>query len=334
MMAIRTVALSVIGVSLMVVGLFEGQQCKSVRIAHVKSIFSIAPSPVGAKVLFYGSAEQAEGEIVTGRVFRLQLDGPDSPVLQLKAPEASNPSAPVWQRDGSRAYFETDEGVYELKPADGDPELLWKGPSTGLAISRDGLFLAFWRVGKGADTLFLYDLKKRSETRTWRVPDRYEGDKAGWDVVFSHDGQALYARTYDEPSSTPLKRFDIRSGKATVTSSAVYAVAEGQDAVYFIAVSGSRRSLRKISTTGQTSLAAKDFAYDSLSSGGSSRWLISQDYRTKQIVVLDTETDTIKSVGKYDSATVLPNGNLLVVSGPEIRVGDPLCELPSPTVRR
>lgn len=326
-MMTKSMSLAVLCLCLMAAAGVAGQQCKNVHVANVKSIFAIAPSPVGADVLFYGSAEEAEGELLTGNLFRLRLDGTESDVVQLKAPDASNPPAAVWQSDGSSAYFETDQGIYQLSSAGGTSDLLWKGSSEGMAISPDGLLLAFWRVEKDADTLVLYDLKKKSEMRTWRVPDRFESDKSGWDLAFAHDGHALYARTYDETSSTPLKRFDIISGKAAVVSPDCYGVAQGKEALYFIAVSGTGRSLHKIdATTNRSSLVAKDFGYDSLSTGGNPRWLISQDYRTKQIVVLDTETDTIKSIGKHESAAVLSDGKLLVASGSKITVGNPSCK--------
>jgi ribonuclease T1 len=302
------------------------QQCRHVRVPNIKSILAISPSPAGAEVLFYGSAEEAEGEIVKGNVFRLRLDGTESNASRLKAPDASNPSAPVWQPDGSYAYFETDQGIYQLSPANGEPEPFWKGPSTGLAISPDGLFLAFWRVERGTDTLVLYDLKKRSEARSWPVPDRFESDKTGWDVAFAHDGHALYARTYDEPSSTPLKRFDISSGKVEVVSPDCYAVAEGKKTVYFIAVSGNTRNLRKIVSGVHSVLVAKDYGYDSLSKSGNRRWLISQDYRTKEIAIFDSEADSIKKVGKHESATVLSNGLLLQVKEGDLMVGDASCQ--------
>jgi hypothetical protein len=232
----------------------------------------------------------------------------------------------VWQPDGRSAYFETDQGIYELSSSDGTPELLWKGTSEGLAISPDSLLLAFWRVEKGTDTLVLYDLNKKTEVRTWPVPDRFEGDKSGWDLAFAHDGHALYARTYDEPSSTPLKRFDISSGKMEVVSPDCYAVAEGKEAVYFIAVSGTVRSLHKIASAVHSNLVAKDYGYDSLSRGGNSRLLISQNYRTKDMAILDTETDSIKPIGKHESAAVLSDGQLLQVRGANITVGDGSCK--------
>ena len=322
----RTVCLTVISVCLMAATVV-GQQCRNVHVANVKSIFAMAPSPVGREVLFYGSAEEAEGELVTGKVFSLRLDGTESNVAQLKAPDASNPPAPVWQPDGSSAYFETDQGIYRLSSPGEAPDLLWKGPAEGLAISPNGLLLAFWRVEKTADTLVLFDLKKKSEARIWSVPDCFESDKSGWDLAFTHDGRALYARTYDETSSTPLKRFDIDSGKVEVVSPDCYAVAKGKEEAYFVAVSGTARSLHKIdAATGHSNLVARNFGYDSLSTGGNPRWLVSQDYRSKEIVIVDTETDAIESVGKHESATVLSDGKLLVVSGSEITVGDPSCK--------
>jgi hypothetical protein len=322
----RGLNLSVFCLSLIVAAGATDQQCKSVHVANVKSIFAIAPSPVGKNVLFYGSADEAEGEIVTGNLFKLRLDGTEGNAVQLKAPVASNPSAPVWQPDGNSAYFETDEGIYELSSASKAPGLLWKGPSDGLAISPDGVLLAFWRVEKGTDTLVLYDLKKKTEARTWQVPDRFESDKSGWDMAFAHDGRALYARTYDQASSAPLKRFDLDSGNVTIVNPNSYAVAEGKDGVYFIAASGEARSLHKIAGGIHSSLVFRDFGYDSLSSSGNQRWLVSQDYRTKKMALLDTETDAIKAIGKHESATVLSDGELLFVKGGEITVGDSSCK--------
>jgi hypothetical protein len=204
-------------------------------------------------------------------------------------------------------------------------ELLWKGPSEGIAISTDGLSLAFWRAGSGIDTLILYNLKSKSEMRTWRIPDRYESDKSGWDLAFGPDGHTLYARTYDEPSRTPLKRVDISSGKITVVSPDCYAVAEAREAVYFIKASDTSRSLYRIATpAARSNLVAKRFGYDSLSRGGNPRWLVAQDYRTKEIAVVDTESETVKAVGRFDSAAVLSDGKMLMVSGPEMTVGNPL----------
>jgi hypothetical protein len=185
---------------------------------------------VGDNVLFYGSAEEAEGKFVTGTLFRLRLSVAENEITQLKAPDASNPPSPVWKQDGSFAYFETDQGIYQLRSSGGSPEMLWRGTSEGLALSPDGLLLAFWRVEKGADTLVQYDLKKKLEARTWRVPDLFESDKSGWDIAFERNGKALFARTYDQTSSIPLKRFDVRSGNVTVASPNSYAVAQGKEA--------------------------------------------------------------------------------------------------------
>jgi hypothetical protein len=314
----------------MLAGGLRGQQCKKVHVSKVRSIFAIAPSPAGGDVLFYGSPSEMEGEIVTGNLFRLRLNETESDVVGVKSPGASNPPAPVWKPEGSVAYFETDRGIYQVSSAGTSPELLWKGSSEGMAISPDGFFVAFWRIEKGADTLVLYDLMKKSEARTWRIPDRFESDKTGWDIAFAPDGHGLYARTYDEAGNTPLKRFDITDGKITMVSASCSAVAESKDAVYFIAVSGAANSLRKIAPSTRGSiLVAKDFHYDSLSKGGNPRWLTAQDNRTKEIVILDTKADTIRSIGKYDSAAVLPDGKLLLVSGSEIAVVDRSCN-PTP----
>ncbi|MGO8794152.1 MAG: hypothetical protein ACLQLC_04965 [Candidatus Sulfotelmatobacter sp.] len=268
------------------------------------------------------------------------MQGTRRDALRVKGSNATNPSTPVWQPDGASAYFATDQGIYRLNSADGRAQLLWKGPAAGLAISDDGFWLAFWHAETGADTLVLYDMKKNSETRTWRVVDRFEGDKTGWDLAFSHDGHIIYARTYGETSSTPLSRFDAISGNMQVVSPDCYALAKGNDALYFVEVSGSAISLRKISTPDASpTLVTGSFAYDSLWTGGSSRWIVAQDSRTTSVAVIDAETDSIKPIGKHDSAAVLSNGRLLTTHGSEIVIGDlscgakPATTFPPPTTK-
>ena len=108
--------------------------CNSVRVESVKSIFAMAPSPVVGTALFYGSAERAEGEYIRGALFRLQVDAEGGRVVRLHAPLATNPAAPVWQPDGNAAYFEADDGIYQLASGAERPELLIKGTTAGLSL--------------------------------------------------------------------------------------------------------------------------------------------------------------------------------------------------------
>jgi hypothetical protein len=281
--------------------------------------------------MFYGSNE-AEGEGIPYRLFRLKVDAKGAVAVEaLKIPDTTSPTTPVWLSNGESAFFATGQGIYELDWRGKKPELVWKGPTEGLAIITQStispggarVLLAFWRAEKGADTLIVYDLVKKSQTRSWRVPDRFESDKSGFDLAFAPDGHALYARTYDQASSTPLKRFDIDSGDVTVVNPNSYAVATGKQAVYFIAVTGDARSLRKTTAGASSTVVAEEFAYNSLAtSGDSGEWLVSQDYRTKQMAFVDTETDAVKPIGKHDSATFLSDGALLTAKGGELALGD------------
>jgi hypothetical protein len=204
---------------------------------------------------------------------------------------------------------------------------VFEGPSEGLAISADGLLLAFWRVGKGSDTLVVYDAKNKVEARTWRIADRFEGDKSGWDLAFGHDGHTLYARTYDQTGATPLKGFNINTGAVAMLHPNSYAAAEADNAVFFIGVSGTARSLLKIGGTRSLStLVAKNFDYDSLSRGGSLRWLVAQNHRTKAVVIIDGKTDAMREIGKHESVATLSDGTLLLIKGNEVTIDGPLCE--------
>jgi hypothetical protein len=307
------------------------QQCMKVRVPGIRSIFAIAPSPVAGNVLFYGSPQEPEGELLTGKLFRLQLRGASPTTVPVTGHESSNPPTPVWQPDGNSAYFNTDDGIYRLDSAGKAPALLWSGLSQGLAISDNGVLLAFWHVENGTDTLVLYNLSKNSVERRWRIPDRFESDKSGWDLAFSRDSNHLYARTFDESSRTPLKRFDISNGKTTVVASNAYAVAQSRHGVYFIAASDISKSLQKIDErTGASEVVVANFKYESLSKGGNPRWLVSGDYKHRAFAIIDTLQNEISSVGRRDAAAVLSDGRLILAHDGEMMIGNHSCKSGKP----
>jgi hypothetical protein len=302
------------------------QACRSVRVPGVKRIFALAPSPVGTSVLFYGSTERAEGEYVRGALFRLRLDTKAGAALKVTVPLATNPAAAVWQPDGKAAYFEADQGVYRLESGGQTPELLCKGTVAGLAISSDGALLAFWRLGRDAYDLVVLDVNRKREAHTWHLETRFGADVGSFDLAFAPDGTGLYARTFDERGATPLKRFDLTTGSATVVTPDCYSVVAATTAVYFIAATGGTTSLQKIVTGSRSNVIVPRFHSDQLVRGGNPRWLLSQDYRTRAIVVLDTQTDTIEPLGTHEAAGMLQDGRLLFVEGDEITIGGASCK--------
>ncbi len=104
MTKIRTLCFAILTVCWTVPTL-TAQQCTHVSVGGVRSIFALAPSPAGSNLLFYGSSEKAEGELVTGNLLKLRLKEGMSDIVRVKAPDASNPPSPVWQPDGLYAYF-------------------------------------------------------------------------------------------------------------------------------------------------------------------------------------------------------------------------------------
>lgn len=319
----KSAAVLIVAFACLLVSGSTGEHCRIVQISGLQSIFAVAPSPTGEAVVFYGSPDETEGELLTGNLFRLELGRGNGKAVRVPAPPSSNPDLPVWRPDGSAVYFGTNEGIFRLGSAGEKPKLLWKGQSQGLAISSDGLLLGFWCLEKGTDTLVVYDLAKNSAVRRWRMTDRFEGDKAGWDLAFSQQDAAIYARTFDEASSTPLKRFDLKSGKISIVADDCYAVAPGQQGTYFIAVSASTKSLQKVEfMDSPPQLIMKNFKYDSLSKTGDRNWLVSENYRTNDVALINIENGEVRSVGKHDEATLLSTGKLLLVDKAKIIVGN------------
>lgn len=303
-----------------------GQTCVNVRLNTAKSLFALSASPSHTGALVYGSKEKAEGEIVTGSLFYVRFHDGKGDLAPVPSSAASNPPPPVWSADGSVAYFETNRGIYQFSAAEARAQLLLQEMSVGIALSPDGSRLAYWRIGRGADTLVVYDLKQKKAMRTWQVADRYESDVAGWEIAFVPDGSAVYARTYDKASSTPLKRFDADSGKVELVSQNCLSVVQEGAAIYFVEAAGAKKSLRKITAkTNASELVSGSFDYDSLQGDGGMRWATAQNHRTGRIVALDAKVDTIQEIGKYDSAVVLAEGRQIVVRGNTLVVEDSSC---------
>ena len=302
------------------------QTCSTTRIADVKSILSASASPTGQNILFYGSKEEADGEVSLGYIFDFVLSGSGRGVFRLKVPAATNPAHPVWKDDGTAAYFDTDKGVYRFDPRNHHAALVWSGVVAGLAIAPMGGLLAFWRVGRGSETLIVFDPARRSEVQTWDVRDRFESDHSGWDLAFSPDGRSLYARTYDESHRTPLKRFDLKTRKIEIEDEDCAALAAGNGSVYYISNLESSKILYKIAgSDDRGSPVLKSLGYDTLFAGGNSRWIVMENLRSLRIGFLDTETDTIKAMEQQNIMTVLPDGRLMVGNGARISIGPASC---------
>ena len=137
-----------------IVGFGAIQPGRLIHVPNIKGIFSITVSPVGSEVLFYGSRDELEGEILSGSLFRLNLNSQKFSVVHINATQASNPTTPVWQADGSAAFFQCDDGIYKLYSNNIIPKLIWRGIAEGMAISKNEKFL----VIKGQALIELRDI--------------------------------------------------------------------------------------------------------------------------------------------------------------------------------
>jgi hypothetical protein len=291
-------------------------RCNKVQIKEVASLFSASASPAQPAVLFYGSKEIAEGELVIGTPFKLQVSLNE--VRPINVPAASNPTPPVWEPGGREAYLETDDGIYRLDIHTGETVLFLKGVSEGLALSPDGRLIAFWRVAKNNRILTVYDVRAKTEVKSWPIPYNFEGEPSGYEVVFSGDGKTIFARTFDRPTQISLKSFSLRSGKVALIDPNCYGAARGSDGIYFISVAkdANKRSLRKIgSAEANSKEVISEFPYDSLNSSANFRWISAQDFRTHNFGVFDSGNGSLKRIGKFDAGTVLQSGEFIGTRG-------------------
>ena len=272
-----------------IVGFGAIQPGRLIHVPNIKGIFSITVSPVGSEVLFYGSRDELEGEILSGSLFRLNLNSQKFSVVHINATQASNPTTPVWQADGSAAFFQCDDGIYKLYSNNIIPKLIWRGIAEGMAISKNEKFLAFWKIEDSISTLIVLDIKNKKEIRSWRLPLRFESDKIGWNLAFSQDDQILYARTFDEASKTPLKSFNITNAKIEIIEPNCLAVSQNNKATYYIAELKHNRILKKIIPYDTDSkLIINQFNFDCLVGGENSRWITAKKYSSKETVIIDS----------------------------------------------
>jgi hypothetical protein len=281
------------------------------KVPDARLVFGLTASPTDAKVFLFSASRADDEELSSGVPAVVDLD--TSKIVRFAKFETLQvDSNVVWSVDGQRAIFETTEGVFEIDSTRlaEPPKTVAKGPTHGIALSGDESKLAFWRVGKSSWELIVRDAKTTSTVRKWTVPFVYGGEATGFEISFEAENK-LYARTFDHQGSTPLKRFDISTGKVETVEHDCLALASGGGTTYYIVSMGHTKSLKKVMPGGEIRTVASVGNFDDLRTSAGGKWIALSGGGKSG--TLETDTDRISEKINCGAVTILADGTSVFV---------------------
>ena len=182
------------------------------RIPGAQRILFAAASPQAEEILILA---QASNGTYGGTFFVVRLDRIENQIEELMGGmNLTDPDAPLWSRDGEKAYFifDTeryghperlyDHGLFAWDHESGKVTQILEDSIGGLAITSDDSLAAFWDYSTG-DRLTLYDLKMKRVIRSWPGQVHSEDDLVLSDLAFTPDGKSVLALLYG-PHENPL----------------------------------------------------------------------------------------------------------------------------------
>lgn len=278
-------------------------------VAHAQQLFGVSPNPASKLVMLFAASGSESEELNSGVPVVVDLETLTSRRLtDLETLQVD--SNVVWSKDGRYVLFETTEGVRSFDTHSGSQKSVVSGATHGIAVSPAESRLAFWRVGKSSWELVVQDAQTSAQIRKWTIPFLYGGEASGFELVFGSE-DTLYARTFDEHGATPLKRFDVTTGKTHRIEHDCLAVASAQKVIYYIASVGQKHTLKKITEDGEPEAIAPAVGYDDLRRSGSGRWLAVAG--GGHSAILDTSSDRIFENSSCMAVTALSDDTKLYV---------------------
>ena len=213
----------------------------------------------------------------------------------------------AWSR-GS-AYATSSKGIFRLRSG-AAPVRIYPGKSAGVAVSKDGAFLAFWQFSSKTDTLIALRVSDRRVMRQWRRPYHVQTESSGWELAFAPDGKSILARTYDEEDENHLKSFNLRTGAMTTLLDGCNSIVQSGDAIFVFGGQGEGKGLYQFSG-GELQLLMHIEDEDSLTPTAQPGLVVVTDAFKKHLLIYDVDKHDSKEVDGCSDATVLKGGQQL-----------------------
>ena len=301
-----------------------------VTIPGAEYIFSVVAAPASNDLFILA---ETKDDPYGGTYFLVHPDAPGQRVEEvMSGTNLTDPDAPVWNADGTIAYFVFDDGkeppdpstrgLYAFDLASGRFTRILADSIGGLAISPDGALLAFWDYSAG-DQLTVYNAQRRQVVRRWPGQVHSADDLVIRDLAFTPDGKSVLARIYAKEN--PLMGFEIATGTTSLFAKNVQSVVDAGNNVYFLqfepvpfANPEHPHTLMHWAMGAPGPVTVVEDLPGAVQLSGGRRWLVAQK-NTGGTAIDDLETGEIKSVGgACDTAVVSSGGEVLYIYGGEL----------------
>jgi hypothetical protein len=295
-------------------------------VPNAKYLYSLSASPRDRTLVLIASLDQNQGEVNEGTPTIIHLDKSHRPNINTIGPLSvpwvyDSDTMPVWSNDGKIVYFDAEKGVVSYTLTDHRVETVWSGTAEGLALSRNGEYVAFWNrpeQDRNHLKLVLFDLRHKTEKQTWITANTYGGDEVGFEIAFAADDKSIYARTFDDGASSPLKRFTIGSEMPETVSENITSVVSGESAVYFVTERLDQETLvytlmAVLDSVSRPEQLKSGLPCRSLVVSGSRRWIAcKEDLSGSAILMFDSEKRTFTPfMPSHDNVVVMFDGEVI-----------------------
>jgi len=303
---------------------FSSAQSYSYKVDRAKMLFGLSSPGSGSMIMTFASM-QDEGEDVTGTPKIIDLKtGKRRSFDKLETfPLDANVS---WIRDGKEVVFETVAGIFEIAIDDANaiPVKRIAGQTHGLAFSPTESRIAYWKMGKDTLSLIVQDASSGKVLRSWKLPFAYGGEASGFELAFVGEDR-LYARTFDRPDVTPLKEFDLSSGKAKTINLDCLSLVSANDTLYFLAGERAKGAVYALEQGAAVRISSAPF-YTGMRLAGN-QWITLSG--TKGSAVYDLRNKLLKYQTKCDEVTMIELNIPVYERGSRFSTDTALCGLGS-----